>query len=275
MKRILIVCVSYNSYKVLYEYIRSIDVAAKEALDIAEVVVAIADNTYENFEDILPEVRHIEIKVFPYHKNWGYMGGIVAVLQDLGRDYVSSFNYVIASNVDLSLSKSFFVSLCRREFAEDVAWIAPSIYRQDKSNENPFQLNRISKIKFNLLIVMYSFPPLYNFYQRLSKSQQKDIKREDKLEEKIIFAGMGSIFIFTRSFMEKAYPLTFPCFMYGEEVYYGELVYRNNMKTLFVPSIEVYDIGAVSTGKLSLKQKCDMNKDSLKTIKQMFNTDKI
>ena len=157
MKRILIVCVSYNSYKVLYEYIRSIDVAAKEALDIAEVVVAIADNTYENFEDILPEVRHIEIKVFPYHKNWGYMGGIVAVLQDLGRDYVSSFNYVIASNVDLSLSKSFFRNIfsINKRIPNN---IPHNIKFQAAPCQRPVSIHTTSifRINFNLLTL---FPP--------------------------------------------------------------------------------------------------------------------
>ena len=267
MKKVLIVCVSYNSYDVLYDYIKSIDIAAKEALDLVQVVVAIVDNTPDKFELITPKVQYIDVEVFPYHKNLGYMGGAVSALKDLTKEYVSQFEFVIVSNVDITLSKDFFYNLCNREFADDVAWIAPSIYRQDKSNENPFQQYRISKFKLNLLISMYSCSTLYSIYQRYRISKHEEVVKQ---EEKEIFAGRGSIFIFTKNFMKKEYPLTFPSFMYGEEVYYGELVCRNSMKTLFVPSIEVYNIGSVSTGKLSIKRKCDMNKDSLKRIKKVI-----
>lgn len=269
MKKVLIVCVSYNSYKVLYDYVRSIDKAAEEAKDKVQVVVAVADNTPTNYEEILFNVNNIETKIFPYHQNYGYMGGAVSALQDLTKEYVSQFDFVIVSNVDITLSEDFFNKLCNREFADDVAWIAPSIYRQDKSNENPFQVKRISKMKLSILILMYSLPWLYDAYQRFSESRHKEASPNISKEE-TIFAGMGSIFIFTKKIIENEYPLTFPCFMYGEEVYYGELVHKNNMKTLFVPSIEVYDIGAVSTGKLGLKRKCEMNRDSLKKIKNLL-----
>lgn len=271
MKKVLLLCVSYNSYKVLYEYIKSIDIAAKKALNIAEVVVAIADNTNENFQKISPEVQHIEIKVFPYHKNLGYIGGAEAVLKDLGREYVSQFDFVIVSNVDLILSNCFFEKLCIKEFSEDIGWIAPSIYRQDGSNANPFQLKRITRLKIYLLILMYSFPKLYGWYQQYRKSKQLKVYRKNEEKERLIFAGMGSLFIFTKKMIEKEYPMTFPGFMYGEEIYYGELVHKNEMKTLFVPSIEISTVGGVSTGHLAIKRICEMNKDSLKKINKIFH----
>lgn len=269
MKKVLIVCVSYNSYKVLYDYVRSIDKAAEVAKDKVQVVVTVADNTPTNYEEILFNVNNIETKIFPYHQNYGYMGGAVSAIKDLTKEYVSQFDFVIVSNVDITLSEDFFNNLCNREFPNDVAWIAPSIYRQDKSNENPFQVNRISKMKLNILILMYSLPWLYDAYQRFSESRHKEASPNISKEE-TIFAGMGSIFIFTKKFIENEYPLTFPCFMYGEELYYGELVHKKNMKTLFVPSIEVYDIGAVSTAKLGLTRKCEMNRESLKKVKNLM-----
>lgn len=270
MKKVLIVCINFNSYQELADYLLSIETAANEVKGCVQVEVVVADNTPVNYRDIVLEFRTINAKLFPYHKNYGYMGGAVAAFNDLGIDYVKQFDFVIVSNVDITLSKSFFLNLCCREFPDDIGWIAPTIYRQDKSNENPFKTKRISRLKLNLLIVLYSFPWLYEKYERYSRAKHKKYanSRDNGIYE--IFAGMGCIFIFTNKFIVREFPLLYPSFMYGEEIYYGELVKKDNLKTIFVPSIEVFDIGSVSTGKLGMKWKCKSNKESLKIIKKRF-----
>lgn len=270
MKKVLIVCVNYNSYKELQDYLQSIETSANEVKEDVYVEVAVADNTPVNYKGIDLKFSTINIRLFPYHKNLGYMGGAEAVFKDLGKEYVQKFDFVIVSNVDLTLSRRFFNNLCNREFSNDIGWIAPTIYRQDKSNENPFKTERISRLKMNVLILMYSFPRLYEIYERYSRAQHREYVNYPDNGEYEIYAGMGPIFIFTKKFIEIEYPLSFPSFMYGEEIYYGELVKQNNLKTIFVPSIEVFDIGSVSTGKLGMKWKCKSNKESLMEIKKLF-----
>jgi len=54
-----------------------------------------------------------------------------------------------------------------------------------------------------------------------------------------IYAGHGSIMIFTKAFMMKNLDLEFPAFMYGEEIFFAELVRLSHLETIYVPNIYV------------------------------------
>lgn len=272
MKKVLITCVNFNSYDVLYNYIDSIDIAASKVINNLSVTIAVADNTYNNYKEINKHTKYCTLTIFPYHKNYGYMGGAVQILKDMGRAQVLSYDFIFVSNVDISLSEDFFVNLLKTD-TTNVGWIAPSILRNiDGSNENPFIVNELSKSQINFYILLYSCPILYGIYQKLSKKihTRKYLFRNGGYKKCDIYAGMGSIFIFTREFIEKNYPLSFPTFMYGEEIYYGYLVKTSGLKTIYEPSITVFDICGVSTGLLGLNKKCKMNKQSLKIIRDIM-----
>lgn len=271
MKKALITCVNFNTYSVLNDYIRSIDVAAKKVVDKLSVTIAVADNTDQNYKDISIETETAALNIFSYHKNLGYMGGAVQILKDMQYEQVSAYDYVFVSNVDITLSEDFFEKLLEVE-TRDVGWIVPSVFRKsDGTNENPFIVNMPSKFKMNLYITMYRFPVLYNFYQKISeRNRSKDNCPQMSVLGRDIYAGMGSIFIFTQAFIKKNYPLSFPTFMYGEEIYYGYLVKSMGMRTVFSPTVRAYDIGGVSTGQLKSAKKCDMNKKSLIIIRDLM-----
>lgn len=269
MKTALITCVNYNSYEVLNDYIKSIDAAAMAVTNRLSVTVAVADNTVENYQDICVPVKNIKLQIYPYHKNYGYMGGAVKILKEIGEANAKKFDFVFVTNVDITLSVDFFVELLKVD-TKNIGWIAPSIFRSyDGSNENPFILKMPSKLRMRAYIVMYSFPKLFGWYQNYTTKNRRNIKNVDS-EPQTIFAGMGSIFVFTKAFINKCYPLTFPTFMYGEEIYYGYLVQKMNLKTLYVPNIKVQDICSISTSLLGIKRKCDMNKNSLKLISKII-----
>lgn len=271
MKKALITCVNFNTYSVLNDYIRSIDVAAKKVVDKLAVTIAVADNTVQNYKDISIETETADLNIYAYHKNLGYMGGAVQILKEMQYEQVSAYDYVFVSNVDITLSEDFFEKLLEVE-TRDVGWIVPSVFRKsDGSNENPFITKKPSKFKMDLYILMYSFPLLYHLYQKVSERER--LKGNFSQGKEVccdIFAGMGSIFIFTQAFIKKNYPLSFPTFMYGEEIYYGYLVKSMGLRTVFSPTVRVYDIGGVSTGRLKSAKKCDMNKKSLIIIRDLM-----
>ena len=65
MKKILLICVNYNSYDALHSFLESIDCAAKEVTQSMEIHVAVADNSsdiQEIEESVYPDI-HIEIDV--------------------------------------------------------------------------------------------------------------------------------------------------------------------------------------------------------------------
>ena len=274
MKKILIACVNYNTYDYTKKYLDSIEKAFINVKEEREINVFLAENTAIKITEKDTNKKNKTCKSFPYHKNYGYMGGAVKILEDLGETYVNTFDYVIISNVDIELDYAFFTELLRVD-STGLGWIVPSVYRTqlEMSNENPFLLSRPSINKLNAYILMYTFPKLYDIYGKIHAEKQVVKINENCKVERYIFAGMGSIFIFTKELIHNNYPMTFPCFMYGEEIYYGELVRKANLKTKFFPNIKVYDVGGVSTGSLGSKRKCSMNKDSLKIIKKYMLSD--
>lgn len=274
MKKILISCVNYNTYDYLDDYLKSIDVAAEAVKEYASVTVAVADNTEKDYQDIIPSCTNVEVKVFLYHKNYGYMGGAVQVLKDLGENYVKALDYVIVSNVDIQLDASFFLDLLSYDYT-DVGWIAPSVFRlrNNNSNENPFQRKKPSMLKMDAIISLYKFPFVFRMYELfcgVKNSMKAQINKNINETPYPIYAGIGAIFVFTKQMIGKAYPLDFPCFMYGEELYYGYLVERHGLKTVFYPKIKVNDICNVSTSKLGNTRRCKMNYDSLRKLRKII-----
>ena len=264
----LIICVNYNSYDVLYKYIASIENARIYSPDI-KVDVLIADNTTSNPQDIVVGGNLDYVRVFPFHKNYGYFGGITKVLESISQDMINSYDFIILSNVDLSLRPSFFydISQCMND---NVGWLAPSIIRSsDGSDENPFLMHRPSRLKMKCLYWMYSVPMLYGIYSYISMHSRK--KKAKYCKEVDLYAGMGSIIILKSSVVVENYPLSFRPFMYGEEVFIAELVRQMHLQTRYFPSVIVDDICGVSTRFLGIKGKCKMCKESFGyLIKEFF-----
>lgn len=60
--------------------------------------------------------------------------------------------------------------------------------------------------------------------------------------------------------------------MYGEEIYFAELVRQSHLTTEYYPQLVVNNIGNVSTRFLGNKRKCQMSKVSLSAIRHLFFT---
>lgn len=272
MKSILIVCVNYNSYDCLTDYLASIDAAALRVKDSFRVVVAVMDNTETNYQEVSGTYDNLELKVFDLHKNLGYMGGATKVLEELGKDYVASFDFTIVSNVDITLADSFFDNLLQIE-VDGVGWICPSILRTrfNLSDENPFLLKKLPKSKYDALIWMHSHPRIHSLYAWLRRKKPKNAPNSNPCRvQKEIYAGMGALFLFTKRFVSEYYPLTYPCYMYAEELYYAEMVQQMGLKTIYDNSLLVYDVGGVSTSQLGAKNKCKINRDSMLKLRPIL-----
>lgn len=269
--RLLVICVNYNSYSELQNYLKSIDLAAKEFASY-KVDVAVVDNTTENIQNVNIDYNYINVLLYPFHENLGYLGGAIKALENIGKDTYLKYNHVVISNVDVSLSSTFLEKLFLVK-DENIGWIVPKIIRKyDNSNENPFMIERPSKLKLQTLCFIYKHPLLFrllNWYSIKKHTQSVDTKLEHVQE---IYAGMGSIFILSQSFMNKIGNLYFSAFMYGEEIHIAELVRKFQLKTVYIPDITVYDICGVSTGKLNISKKCEMMYEGIhKMLLEHFN----
>ena len=271
MKTVLILGVNYNSYKELNNYLQSIERAARVASEFVRVDVWIGDNTTANQQPISIDYDYVCVRVFPYYQNLGYMGCAISMFHEISQDQANKYDFVFISNVDLLLSETFFIELNAIE-SQTAGWIVPSVYTiGTRKNENPFMLARPTRLKMFLLQMLYSFPLLYGLYEFIYRFRHKERNLLTNQEQsRPIYAGHGSIMIFTKQFVLDNLDMSFPGFMYGEEIYVAELVRQSHLTTEYYPQLVVNNIGNVSTKFLGNRRKCQMSKESLSAICHLF-----
>lgn len=264
--RILIVCVTYKSYDALDQYCKSISLAAKNC-SAAEVTVLVGDNTDNDYCEIYNTYENIKVEAFPYHENIGYLGCAFRVLNDFGRDRFLQFDYVAISNVDLILADDFFVNLLNINDSS-LGWIAPDVYVPSRdTHENPFMMSRPAKNDFIRWEFMYASPFLYTLLEKWAYNRRK----QQIIDKPVaMYAGHGSMMIFTKTFFELQEELYYPCFMYAEEFFLAEIIAKHGLKVEYHPELKVESPGSVSVSLLGNKWKCRQNIKSLRVIRKMF-----
>ncbi len=242
MKKILLICVTYHSDKELHAFVESIRRAAERVKGQLQVDIEVADNGQDNK---------------------GYLGGALPIYNAKSQGY----DYVSISNVDLELAEDFFEQLVAVD-TTNVGWIAPDIYT-DKINrhENPYMITRPTKRNFFIWNTIYSCTWLYRLYHRLYLIKNKQQKVYTACT---IYAGHGSFMLFTHNFIAKNPELSFPGFMYGEEIYMAERVRAAQLTVQYQPTLRIANVGNISTGLVNQAQKSAWSKESLNAIKKIF-----
>ena len=268
MKKILIVCVNHNSYRELSNFLTSVDVAASNVKEICEIVLLVADNS-TNIQCINSD-KFVSIQCLTYVvKNTGYINSAQEALLNYGEQLLKTFDFTIVSNVDICLAPDFFEQLISTPI-QNVAWIAPRVHTPlSHAEENPYAIHRYSKRKLQLLRNMYAHPHIYMLHKkfthiliRLKRNRQSSINGM-----RTIYAGHGSILIFTQAFVEHIFPFNFPFFLYGEELYFAELARSAKMETIFNPQLYVNNCSAhISTSKLNFAQICKYGHQAISYI---------
>jgi len=265
--RIIISCVNYNTPERLISYIDSLDLAVGYSKSKILITVLIADNSDATFD--LPDRFHnLDIIHLFTYKNLGYLGAVQFALLNTKIE-ISSYDFFIISNVDIKVKLNFFSTLSGLNLDKNIGWIAPRIYSLEENRDrNPKIRLRPSKRKIDILIMMYKYPVLYKIYTSFIYQTRK--KHENIQSDKIIYAGHGSMMIFTKTFVEKHSNFDFPSFLFGEEIFFAELNRKSGLEVIYVPEIGVVDADHASTSKLSRKIYCHMNYESLKKLKNLF-----
>lgn len=248
MKKILIIAVTYHSDKELQTFMESVRCAAECAKDTMQVDMQIVNNDLHNA---------------------GYLGGALPVYNERARDY----DYVIISNVDIVLADNFFIELNTLP-TENIGWIVPRIYSACRdTEENPQAIIRYSKSKLKLLHFLYAHPLLYKLY-RMSAHRITQLRRNktNHIEQSMdIYAGNGSFFLFTQAFIHKNIPLHYPIFLYGEEIFFAEMVRLSGFRTVFYPSLYIENkTPNVSTSQLGIENRCHYSAQAMEYILNTF-----
>lgn len=266
---ILIACVNYNTYDKLIDFLDSINKAYLKINKNLNIDIIISDNS-KNIKPI-PKILDKNIK-FTYIKNpsnLGYIGGVVNSLKD-SKKKISKYDYFIISNVDLKLDIDFFYQLLKLEQDSSAGWYAPSIISEKEGRDrNPKILYRPSLNKMKLTILMYKIPIFHYIYSKLIYSPRSKKIQSNNLSREI-YAGHGSFMIFTKNFNKRNEGFEFPSFLFGEEIYFAELIKNSKLKTIYVPKLKVFDFDHASTSKIKKKIYYKFNYQSMKVITKKY-----
>ena len=266
--RLLFTPVNYNSYDSLNDYISSIYHALKNTDgNHIEADILVADNSPE--PQALRCDDHIEglvIKVFHYD-NPGYLSAALKTIYSINREI---YDYIIISNVDVQIDKSFFTCLEELQLDKKTAWIAPAIYSEsEKRDVNPKIEERYKKRHLQLLRMLFKFPKLWYFYSK-TLYRRKSINAMIQKPQQDIYAGHGSFMLFTKDFFKNISSMDYPVFLFCEEIYLAEMVRSIGMKTTYCPSIKVKDKEHASTSRINLSRYCKYNYDAITFILHRF-----
>lgn len=266
MKRIFIACVNYNSYGELAEYLKSIEIAYNQVQRTElDLIVSIADNSKVK-ENICLDGISYKVNIVPLD-NAGYFGGASFIINN--RRDIPEFDYVIISNVDLKLDINFFNNL-PDELESSVAWISPSILSSyEKRDKGRGLAERPTKRKLKQLKFMYRHPWLHfliehTYYRRKTLANQSDLTISE------IYSGHGSLIILTKAFFSVYRKINYPVFLYGEELFLGELIRQKGLKVLYNPNIIIYDSEHVSTSLLPSSFSSKYQYESISYIMDTF-----
>lgn len=268
MKRVAIFCVNYNTYDRLLLYCRSVDRAALCAKDSALVHLFITDNTRPSPLPFNFTPTNISLRLASGGKNLGYLGGIQYMMR-LTPD-LSSYDYIILSNVDLTLEPDALLRLVASPVDPTVGWIAPSIISGlSGTDRNPALLQRYSKARLRTLLFMFSVPPLMTLYKR-TLYRRHYRPRPSYPAGTAVYAGHGSFMILTRAYLSLCGIPNFTPFLFCEELYFAELCRQAGLKVVYRPDIRINDQEHASVGRLPRASLYRYNRQALRFILRSF-----
>ncbi len=268
MMKITIFCVNYNSYDALKAYLESLEKSKKQFNNNLELTVVIADNS-DSIKTIETTYSY-KVKQLNTNGNTGYFGGISYGIQNSGESFRED-DYTIVSNVDLIVPQEFFLELSRITCDESVGCLAPAIISEvENGNRNPKIMSRPSKKKLQVLRMMFQFPALHKMYSNLIY-----LKRREKVQnatDGYIYAAHGSFLIFTNAAASFLESMSYPCFLFGEEIFVAENLMRIGLRTYYTSKVKVYDSEHVSTGQMKSKFYYKCNYDAIDMLlKEYFD----
>jgi GT2 family glycosyltransferase len=269
--KVAIACVNYNSYNSLNDYLLSINKASGylRAKDSSfSVSVLVADNSENKQEINSSQLDNIECVVTKC-ENLGYLGGAFKVINEqVDRN---SFDITIISNVDVVINEDFFEQLQKID-KNMIGWIAPGIYRPNMHKVlNVEWRSRPSVKRMKLYSYLFSHPAIYSLYFLVSRLKLKTTQNE-VLKKEYIYAGYGSFMIFTKEFIALNEQWHYEPFLFGEEIFFGEVARLANLKVLYVPTLQITDVGKVSTGRMNAIGKLKVQKESNDYLLKTFFT---
>lgn len=207
-------------------------------------------------------------EVYNPKKNLGYLNGCLYGFQN----QTDSFKWGLISNTDIEFtSNDFFEKIL--ETQDDEIWcVGPDIVLSGRSiHQNPYRVSRPSKSEKKIRDFIFSYYCLYMIYLYLHYAKRKFKKEEINVApSSFVYAIHGSCFVLRKECVEALLAENNGIFMYDEEFFIAEVVYKNRRKTFFDASLGVLHNENQTTGKISQRIKQKWFKQSIDYLKKFY-----
>lgn len=252
--KVCIVAICFNAYQDALKLLESINNSFKNAENI-ELWVVLSDNSTDRKASVLKDYSFDFNYKYVKNNNIGYFPGFKNGLDALCKSSFF-FDYVLVSNVDLVVDKSFFSELERIRLDSNVGILAPSILSsKDGRDLNPKIKHRLSRRKIIILKMLCIKSYIFVSYQILSRVKQmvrayfykKNMNSSVKGTE-YMYGAHGAFIIFTKNFFYKKCSIDYPRFLFCEELFVAEEVHKHGLKIVHNKSLVVHDSEHGSTG---------------------------
>jgi hypothetical protein len=202
-------------------------------------------------------------------RNTGYLGGLLYVLEYYLKNKLVFPKWFLLSNSDIEIEEQkMFSSIDNKSYPDDTAVLGVSIIScRNKSNQNPFSVERIKKNKLKRLSFIFSNRILYNLYQ-LGAIVKRMLHQENTIDKiQRVYAVHGSFIFIEGNFLKthiaefKNAPLLF-----GEELVIAEVALKSNQAVIYDPSYKVLHREHQTTGMFKSKKHLKLLKQSVDYI---------
>lgn len=236
MKKIAVSVVCYNNEDEVIKFAKEL-----EKQEEKNFVFLVTVNVANSIVELKNQLRKISIQSFVYETqtNLGYLHGCIKGLQEYSVN--NCYDWAFISNTDIEFLQSNFFSIFQKaKISSDVWCVAPNItLNRDKTLQNPFLLNRLSKRKMEFYKSVYNNFLFFIVYINLSKIKRiiKKTRAKD-ISSQNIYAAHGSGFFLKKDCVSELINNNDPIFMYGEELLVAEIICENNKKTYYFEEIK-------------------------------------
>ena len=207
-------------------------------------------------------------EVYNPQKNLGYLNGCLYGFQN----QTDPFKWGLISNTDIDFtSNDFFEKVL--EYQDNEIWcVGPDIVLSGRNiHQNPYRVNRPSRFDKRIRDFIFSYYCFYMIYLYLHYAKRKLRKEEKHVAlSSFVYALHGSCFILRKECIDALLAENNQIFMYDEEFFIAEVVYKLGKKVFFDSSLGVLHNENQTTGKINHKIKQKWFKQSIDYLKKFY-----
>ena len=269
--RIIDVVICYGNEKEVVQYAKDLSKQTARK-DICLIIVinkeSVLGKTY--LENELKDVN-VQHYIFKPKYNLGYLNGLMYGYQKALHYNIES-DWYIFSNTDIEFPRNDMIERFLSKKYVDTWMVGPSVYAVNKDEySNPYRIQRPTKWAYIKTNIGLTFPYIFDFLYTIKMKIKTSVPRNDyHNQSREIYAIHGSFMFIKKELLEKIAQKEKWELLFDEEPYLAEVTRVNDKKVFFDSELLVHHMEGTSTGKVDLKKKYKIMRNSNERMLREF-----